>query len=195
MAFDLETNWDLVYVEYSTDQGESWSLLGSADTPNWYNSSRIAGDGVADNCFNCVGGQWTGTESALNQYSYALDAFSTEPSMIFRIVFGADQSVNQEGVVIDDFFVDGTALNTVNFELSQLAVYPNPSKDVFYIQVQNNKPYDLQVTDVTGKRLFAKKNINPSTTYPLHMQGYSSGIYFLQIKVDNQQTTRKLILN
>jgi hypothetical protein len=195
MAFDLETDWDLVYVEYSTNQGVSWNLLGSADTPNWYNSSRIAGDGVADNCFNCVGGQWTGTESALNQYSYALDAFSTEPSMIFRIVFEADQSVNQEGVVIDDFFVDGTALNTGSFELSQLAVYPNPSKDVFYIQVQNNKPYDLQVTDITGKRLFVNKNINPSTTYPLQMQGYSSGIYFLQIKVDDQQTTRKLILN
>ena len=66
---------------------------------------------------------------------------------------------------------------------------------MFYIQVQNNKPYDLQVTDITGKRLFVNKNINPSTTYPLQMQGYSSGIYFLQIKVDDQQTTRKLILN
>ena len=142
-----------------------------------------------------MGGQWTGKESALNQYSYALEAFISESDMLFRIVFESDQSVNQEGVVIDDFFVDGTALNTESFGLSQLAVYPNPSKDVFYIQLQNNNPYDLKVTDITGKRLFVKKNINPSTTYPLQMEGYSSGIYFLQIKVDNQQTTRKLILN
>ena len=195
MAFDLEADWDLVYVQYSTNQGVSWNLLGSADTPNWYNSNRIAGDGVNNDCFNCVGGQWTGRESALNQYSYALEAFISESDMLFRIVFESDQSVNQEGVVIDDFFVDGTALNTESFGLSQLAVHPNPSKDVFYIQLQNNNPYDLKVTDITGKRLFVKKNINPSTTYPLQMEGYSSGIYFLQIKVGNQQTTRKLILN
>jgi len=185
----------LVYVEYSTDQGLEWNLLGSADSPNWYNSSRIAGDGVASDCYNCVGGQWTGTESDLTQYSYPLDAFTTESNLIFRITFESDQSVNEEGVVIDDFYVDGTSLNTDVFELNQLAVYPNPSKDIFYIQLRNNKPYDLQVTDITGKRLFTKKKINPSTPFPLQMEGYSSGIYFLQISIDNQQTTRKLLLN
>ena len=195
MAFDLEADWDLVYVEYSTDQGLEWNLLGSADSPNWYNSSRIAGDGVASDCYNCVGGQWTGTESDLTQYSYPLDAFTTESNLIFRITFESDQSVNEEGVVIDDLYVDGTSLNTDVFELNQLAVYPNPSKDIFYIQLRNNKPYDLQVTDITGKRLFTKKKINPSKPFPLQMEGYSSGIYFLQISIDNQQTTRKLLLN
>ena len=109
--------------------------------------------------------------------------------------FNSDQAVNEEGVVVDDFYVDGTSLSTDGFELSQLAVYPNPSKDIFYVQLRNNKPYDLQVTDITGKRLFTKKKINPSTPFPLQMEGYSSGVYFLQIRIDNQQTTRKLILN
>ena len=195
MAFVLEFDWDLVYVEYSTNQGISWGLLGSSEDPNWYNSSRIAGDGYGDNCYNCVGGQWTGTEITLNQYSYSLDSLNSESSIIFRIVFHSDQAVNEEGVVIDDFYVDGTSLSTDGFELNQLAVYPNPSKDIFYIQLRNNKPYDLQVTDITGKRLFTKKKINPSTPFPLQMEGYSSGIYFLQISIDNQQTTRKLILN
>ena len=195
MAFVLEFDWDLVYVEYSTNQGISWGLLGSSEDPNWYNSSRIAGDGYGDNCYNCVGGQWTGTEITLNQYSYSLDSLNSESSIIFRIVFHSDQAVNEEGVVIDDFYVDGTSLSTDGFELNQLAVYPNPSKDIFYVQLRNNKPYDLQVTDITGKRLFTKKKINPSTPFPLQMEGYSSGVYFLQIRIDNQQTTRKLILN
>ena len=195
MAFVLEFDWDLVYVEYSTNQGISWGLLGSSEDPNWYNSSRIAGDGYGDNCYNCVGGQWTGTEITLNQYTYSLDSLNSESSIIFRIVFHSDQAVNEEGVVVDDFYVDGTSLSTDGFELNQLAVYPNPSKDIFYIQLRNNKPYDLQVTDITGKRLFTKKKINPSTPFPLQMEGYSSGVYFLQIRIDNQQTTRKLILN
>ena len=195
MAFVLEFDWDLVYVEYSTNQGISWGLLGSSEDPNWYNSSRIAGDGYGDNCYNCVGGQWTGTEITLNQYSYSLDSLNSESSIIFRIVFHSDQAVNEEGVVIDDFYVDGTSLSTDGFELNQIAVYPNPSKDIFYVQLRNNKPFDLQVTDITGKRLFTKKKINPSTPFPLQMEGYSSGVYFLQIRIDNQQTTRKLILN
>jgi hypothetical protein len=195
MAFVLEFDWDLVYVEYSTDQGISWELLGSSEDPNWYNSSRTAGDGYADNCYNCVGGQWTGTEATLNQYSYALDSLSSESNVIFRIVFHSDQAVNEEGVVIDDFYVDGTSLTSDDLELNQLAVYPNPSKDTFYIKLQNNKPFDLQVLDITGKKLFTKSRIITSTPFALQMQGYTSGIYFLKITVDNQHTTKKIILN
>ena len=195
MAFVLEFDWDLVYVEYSTNQGITWDLLGSSEDPNWYNSSRIAGDGIASNCYNCVGGQWTGTDTTLNQYSYSLDSLNSESNIIFRVVFHSDQAVNEEGVVIDDFYVDGTSLSTENFELNQLAVYPNPSTDTFYIKLQNNKPYNLQVLDITGKKLFEKNKINTSTPFPLKMQEYSSGIYFLHITIDNQHTTKKLILN
>jgi photosystem II stability/assembly factor-like uncharacterized protein len=109
MAFILEFDWDLVYVQYTLNQGVSWTLLGNAGDPNWYNSSRIAGDGLAtpENCFNCVGGQWTGTNTTMTEYSYDLAALASETNVIFRIVFHSDQSVNEEGVVIDDFVVDG----------------------------------------------------------------------------------------
>jgi len=98
-----------VYVQYTLNQGVSWTLLGNAGDPNWYNSSRIAGDGLAtpENCFNCVGGQWTGTNTTMTEYSYDLAALASETNVIFRIVFHSDQSVNEEGVVIDDFVVDG----------------------------------------------------------------------------------------
>jgi Secretion system C-terminal sorting domain/Thrombospondin type 3 repeat len=109
MAFAIEFDWDLVYVQYTLNQGSSWNLLGSSADPNWYNSSRIAGDGLAnpENCYNCVGGQWTGTNTTMTEYSYDLVALASETNVIFRFVFHSDQSVNEEGVVIDDFVVDG----------------------------------------------------------------------------------------
>ena len=107
MAFIIEPDWDLVYVQYTLDEGSSWTLLGSANDPNWYNSSRIAGDGLANNCFNCVGGQWTGTNTTMTEYSYDLSPLSSETSVIFRIVFHSDQAENEEGVILDDFYVDG----------------------------------------------------------------------------------------
>jgi len=107
MAFTTEFDWDIAYVEFTTNQGETWSLLGSSTDPNWYNSSRIAGDGIADDCYNCVGGQWTGANTTMTAYSYDLAALAAETSVIFRMVYHADPFTNDEGVILDDFFVDG----------------------------------------------------------------------------------------
>jgi hypothetical protein len=117
MAYDLEENFDILYVQYSTDEGATWNILGSVDSqPNWYNSDRTndsSGDG--DDCQNCPGAQWTGTNATLTQYAYDFLANSAlgepdltrETRVVFRIVFQSDPLINQEGVVIDDFGVSG----------------------------------------------------------------------------------------
>ena len=193
MAFDIEFDWDLTYVEYTLDEGANWSLLGSASDPNWYNSDRFAGDGVANNCFNCVGGQWTGTNATMTQYTYALDALTNEPNVIFRVVFHSDQSVTQEGVIIDDFYVDGT-LSISDFSLNDVAVFPNPSDNIFNIKLNNISAFDLQVTDITGKIVLQQKNIAYQGVHTLQMNSFAKGIYFLSIEADGKKATKKLIL-
>ena len=84
--------------------------MGNANDPNWYNSSRLSGDGVANNCYNCVGAQWTGTELSLTQYSYNLAAFEGSDKFMVRFCFHSDQSVTEEGVVIDDIVVSSACL-------------------------------------------------------------------------------------
>ena len=120
MAFDLEINFDILYVEYSLDTGSTWSHLGtSASQPNWYNSDRTnASSGPDNDCQNCPGGQWTGTQSQFTQYSYDFEAnaanetdLSDEASIMFRLVFHSDEFVNQEGVVIDDLVIDGVPVD------------------------------------------------------------------------------------
>ncbi|WP_047416446.1 thrombospondin type 3 repeat-containing protein [Cellulophaga sp. Hel_I_12] len=117
MAYDLEENWDVVYVEYSVDSGTSWSVLGTINSqPNWYTSNRTnAISGIDNDCQNCPGAQWTGTSTELATYAYDFNAnallgetnLTNESNIIFRIIFEADDAVNQEGVVIDDFQVEG----------------------------------------------------------------------------------------
>ena len=118
MAFNLETNWDLVYVQYTTDQGQNWRVLGTINSgPKWYNSDRTL-QTTGDDCYNCVGAQWTGTDSeyaTITEYSYDFEAnksidgidLTTETQIAFRVVFESDQAVTEEGVVIDDFIVGG----------------------------------------------------------------------------------------
>ncbi|WP_405413067.1 thrombospondin type 3 repeat-containing protein [Maribacter sp. Asnod1-A12] len=117
MAYELELNFDIVYVEYSIDGGTSWEILGSIDSePNWYNSNRTnALSEEADDCQNCPGAQWTGENTEMTEYSYDFNInaangeqnLTGETNVIFRIVFQSDPAVTEEGVIIDDLVVDG----------------------------------------------------------------------------------------
>ena len=117
MAYDIEINYDVAYVEYSLNSGDSWSLLGSKNSlPNWYNSNRSSTTNGND-CMLCPGGQWTGTNSEFTEYAYdfTLNAATEtdlrqEENIIFRFVFESDQFVTEEGVVLDDFVLAGTSV-------------------------------------------------------------------------------------
>lgn len=115
MAYVLEQDFDIVFVEYSLDDGQSWSLLGSVDSqPNWYVSDRTPQTSGTD-CQNCPGGQWTGTNATLTEYAYDFvqnaaageTDLTGESNVLFRIVFQSDQSITEEGAIVDDFIVEG----------------------------------------------------------------------------------------
>ncbi|MBL4939942.1 MAG: thrombospondin type 3 repeat-containing protein, partial [Lutibacter sp.] len=106
MAYDLEENWDIIYVEYSLNEGETWEVLGTNEDPNWYNSNRTnETSGFFNDCQNCPGAQWTGTDTEIKEYSYDLAPLASKKNVMFRFVFHSDPAVNQEGVVIDDFII------------------------------------------------------------------------------------------
>jgi hypothetical protein len=195
MAFDLEENWDIIYMEYSIDSGMTWNILGSATDLNWYNSDRTnASSGASDDCQNCPGAQWTGTSSTLQQYSYNLAALNSESNVIFRFVFHSDQAVNQEGVIIDDLVVEGTTLATTGFDKTDIAIYPNPSKNIFNLKTKTIFNFDYSVTDITGKIIIQNKNIKRNL-YQLDLSAFSPGIYFLNITSNGGKLSKKLILN
>ena len=192
MSFDIEFDWDLLYMQYSTDLGQNWNILGSADNFNWYNSSRFSGDGVNDDCYNCIGAQWTGTNLDFAEYAYDLTELATNNNIIFRFVFHTDQYVAEEGVLIDDFVIDGTTLSTNDENLIKFVVYPNPSSNIFNIRLDNIGSYNIYVRDITTKLLF--KDSNEKSNYKLDLSGFSKGIYLLEIESNNMHTTKKILL-
>ena len=197
MAFALEQDYDIVYVEYSTDQGANWNILGTASDPNWYNSNRTNASSGGVDCQNCPGSQWTGTDATLKEYSYNLSAFNSESSIIFRFKFVADPNTNDEGVVVDDFTIDASAILSVNdFEEGEFLIYPNPSTAIFNIKraTTTGENMNVEVYDVTGKLIRSKSNIIDGD-YELNMNNVSKGLYFLQVSIGNKRLVKKLILN
>lgn len=191
MKFDLEQNWDVVYVQYSTNFGATWSVLGTMGS-GWYNSNRTPTT-TGNDCNNCPGAQWTGTNTTLTTYTYPLNALNSETNIIFRIVFHSDESANQLGVNIDDFVINGT-LSNQNFELQNIVLYPNPSKGIFNIALGTIEPSAIDVYDVTGKIVWSKKDFAISNTeVSLDLSAVAQGIYFVKISADNQSTVKRII--
>ncbi len=196
MAFELQLNFDIINIEYSTD-AKNWIILGSATDPNWYNSDRkFESPEISTDCQICPGAQWTGSSSGFNQYSYDLVALMSEPKINFRFVFQSDASGNDEGVVIDDFVIEESALSVSDFYLSQLAIYPNPSSDSFTISFKNGyNDIGIHIFDVLGKMVLNKSNVLlENGKYTLDMSRYPKGLYFVKIDVQDIQIVKKLIL-
>ncbi|SEE19106.1 Por secretion system C-terminal sorting domain-containing protein [Tenacibaculum sp. MAR_2010_89] len=201
MAFDIEKDWDYMNVEYTTDNGKNWKILGTASDANWYNSSATTD---STNRSKLPGKQWTGagtesntlggTNATAHQYSYDLSAFSTENSFIIRFVFKADDNTNGEGAVIDDLVIEGTLSSGDVTLLNNISISPNPSESIFNLKWKSEgETMNVGVFDITGKQVFSKKNIKDSN-HRLDMSNYSSGIYLLKMQMNGKSATKKLIL-
>jgi hypothetical protein len=189
MAYDLEFNWDIMYVEYTTDSGINWNVLGTANDPDWYNSDKLPGS----NCYNCPGAQWTGTNASILDYSYSLAALNNESNIVFRFVFHSDAFTTNEGVIIDDFSIEGT-LNVSSFDSQVFSIYPNPSKNIFNIKTKAISNFDFSVTDITGKMVMKERRVSSkNNVHKLDMSAYASGVYFLNVTSGSDKITKKLI--
>jgi photosystem II stability/assembly factor-like uncharacterized protein len=182
MAFDIEEDWDALYVEYSTD-GISWHVLGTASDPGWYNSSFVQGE--------CIGAQWTGTHSGMQTYSHSLDMLQGEPQVYLRFVMASDAYVTAEGAVIDNLQITGT-LGTDNPEtIAEVQIYPNPTDDI--LNVNTSLPVDkMEIIDITGK-VIAGLRFNGLKSLQLKTRTLKPGTYLLKIYSGDKIATEYFI--
>lgn len=90
---------------------------------------------------------------------------------------GIDQDCDGEDLIIT---------NLENIQIPQLMVYPNPAKDVFWVETKNFQEgnYDLIIIDVSG-RIIMEKKIFLSTDSKYEYRLVTKGSYFIQIIGEN----------
>ena len=197
MAFDLQYGADILYMQYSTNGGNSWSLLGTDSDSNWYTSNT--------GCTICVGGEWTGDANTTNasgttngtkrQYTHNLSPFgSTSPSpqsnMIFRFVFESDAAENYDGAFIDNFVIE-TTLDTNEFSVNNVNIHPNPAKGILNYTFSNQIILtSITINDISGKEIYKSGN---TINNGIDVSNLSSGVYFVTFKSDNNSVTKKFI--
>ncbi len=210
MAFDIEQDWDLLYMEYSTDGGSNWSVLGTTN-PTWYNSTRLPN---GSDCFNCIGRQWTGEagdatshpdggiNGAMHHYSYPLNAFdstgSAETSIVFRFTYHADEAYAEEGVIIDNFVVTGDVnpLSVEENEFDKLMMYPNPTNGVVTItstETLNNAK--VSVYDVMGRNLTNTIRVSKidNNSITVNINEFAAGTYVITIEDEKRKSVKQIV--
>lgn len=141
-------NWqDGGRIEFSTDGGNSWTVLGTQFDTNgvsWYNQAWLGSSGLPG---------WSGTGGGYFQSKYDLSQFNNYPTPVqFRFIFTSDANnfTAVDGWAIDNFelYMDvNAASNTIKF--GNTSPLPLPGSNFVKVNIQNNGTMPMTQCNVT----------------------------------------------
>ena len=182
-------------VEFSTDNGFSWTVLGWAGDPTWFNTNAVGAFGAIP-----ISG-WSGLQ---NTWTYAQHDIYTANGgeYVFRFRFASNANNNNyDGWAIDDLCFEeiaspcfvGINNNSGNeFSLSQND--PNPANDLAIINfsIPAFKKATLRIVDVLGNILITK-NVK-GTSAVVDVKQLQSGIYYYELQCADQRLIKKMVV-
>ncbi|WP_191907005.1 CARDB domain-containing protein [Adhaeribacter soli] len=97
--------------------------------------------------------------------------------------------------LIDNIRIRRVATTTTGISKGLLAgqvnVYPNPSAGIFQVSLPEGKVYQLEVTDLTGRRILSKETRDNTS---LDLSKAAKGIYLLKVTTQGASTMKKIIV-
>jgi len=100
--YDIEADWDAGVVQISTDNGANWTDLGNRITQNGYTGTTFYGfDGFFGTSMD-----WIETKIDLSDFAFR--------KVLIRFQMRYDESIFEEGWLIDDIMVTNVGLSALN---------------------------------------------------------------------------------
>ncbi|MES2514796.1 MAG: M43 family zinc metalloprotease [Bacteroidota bacterium] len=192
----LSTQADTFRVQYSLDCGGSWSNI--IGVPTMATMATSSGS-VTTTAFVPTAGQWV-----LKTFvPTLLNTLANKPSVKFRFWFKSDVTVGRSNnIYIDQINITGSVITSISeLEKSmELGIYPNPTSSASTLDFTISKEQNakISVMDVMGRVL--EQNIpavgnDGHVTYVINQNGHlASGVYIVNIDVNNQRISKKLIV-
>jgi hypothetical protein len=133
-----ETGRDGAVLQYSTNQGLTWEILGEANKGiNWYNSTTIQSQPGGSGQFT----GWSGIPMASWQSArYKLDVVKGQPNVRFRIVYAAGGgAINYiDGFAFDDFWIGNREQNVLVEYFTNTKVAGTTASNSNMLNLQSN---------------------------------------------------------
>jgi hypothetical protein len=124
----------------------------------------------------------TGNSYGLGSYMPTTDLYGNPRIAAWTIDMGVYEEPNLSG------------MNSLENN-SELKIYPNPASDFVFVETNENYLVStISILDVSGK-LIDKKIFYNSEAIEMNTRNLESGIYFLEISIDNKVQHRKLEVN
>ena len=128
-------------------------------------------------------------------------AYSNTQTSLFNDQFKVDITNSLNGWLANqEINLEATSLSTNSFELSNLAVYPNPSNGLINVSFQttSNDAVEIVLFDLQGRKVFkSKQNSNNQSMFnqSINTRTLSNGIYLLRAIQGNRSTTKRVIIS
>lgn len=160
LAFKTEVDYDAAIFEYSIDNGQTWVLADRNNAINWYNREPDY-----QGLFFYPYRSWNGAYESGPIWRTAvitLPNLAGQTSVRFRLHFGSDPGVVDEGVAFDNFeILNGSILSGMKFLDFDRGGDKDPGEPGVAGWVINLAPYNYTaITDADGKYQFSD-NIVP----------------------------------
>ena len=171
--WETEKKYDGANMEYSTNAGSSWTLLGSVNdnnctATNWFNNASVnflgGANGWSGNIQStsgsCQGGSGSGTWVVAK---HDLTALAGLPSVTFRFRFGAGTTCNSfDGFAIDEVNIAEASPNSAGFTYTC-----NGNRDVSFISSASlcASTYTWDFGDIASGANNTSSLANPSHTF------------------------------
>lgn len=173
----------LIEVEFLNDAEISfYKKISSTNTMVYQNALYF---NVDDFCF----GDWCG-ELDWSKSTYKIEKGKHVLNWQFQRIVVMDE--NEEYAMIDNimFPPDAIVLDVKVEEEKTMSVYPNPTNGVMKLQL-DDKQYDVTIYDFMGRVMNTYKCMTGYCEFDL--MDMKNGMYFINIRNDNFNTTQKII--
>ena len=78
------------------------------------------------------------------------------------------------------------------FDESSIDIFPNPTSDILNIKMDNPSLVNFSIFDIYGKKVLEKRGVRDNEIQ-ISTSNFSSGVYFLKVKIDEKEFVKKFI--
>jgi hypothetical protein len=141
---------------------------------------------------------------SLDAGAFSVYNWSTGGSSQFEVIDSTGTGINSTDVwvsVEDQYGCEASDTITITFvvctgieeEILSLSVYPNPSKDVFFVNAQGlNEEMHIEVMSVEGR--LVKQLVSSAITTKIDLSDQQPGMYFIRLRIGTQTQVVNVVL-
>jgi hypothetical protein len=205
--FDTDSGFDGGYVEFSFDQGSTWTHLTAQTNVQWVAMYGFSTSNFYNETDTLQNGKpaFTGKSNEWMQSTilFQCNAFKTDFSFQLRFTFSSDSNYTEkEGWMIDNFIVQNEGgcwgIGELDYQLNRLKISPNPFSTQTAIEIAGNYRIEngtFNVFDMFGRKVSTLQNLN-GKQFVYTSDGLKTGIYsYHLIDANGLIGTGKFVVN